>query len=221
MIIRLGVVVVLIAAGLLTLQWLRPPAFNPEPYRSNAVAGATDWPAAAQLSETPVLPADADIPVKSEDAGTDSSPVTPAAPRLDATAVDSLRQTRNGDPRSPVIGNDERQRALPADGLRDNYDDYQQWQGQQKLAGYSRYITAANEKLAQIDQHLAWGAQNGVSEQQLAAAREKRQRLAQTRDDLLTQYPDLAPAAKEDMAVIEGAADRDHTTPAQDSERQE
>ena len=119
---------------------------------------------------------------------------TPAgtAQTLNSEAISSLRRTRQGDPRAPRIGKDHRLRDAASDELRDNYGDYRAWQQQQRLAGYARYVAAANEKLAEMDAHLRWGESNGVSQADLAAGREKRQRLADARDTLLHDYPTLA-----------------------------
>ncbi|MDF1822814.1 MAG: hypothetical protein P1U64_14635 [Alcanivoracaceae bacterium] len=229
---RTGAVILLVAITTALLLWQRgqevPATRAADPMHTPELAA----PSSTELSLAPAPDSTADdrpTPANDADNWGVTQPSAPGPGSLNTDAVNALRATRQGDRRAPTIGSDERNRPLASDDLRANYADYQQWQHQHRLAGYARYLSAANEKLARIDEHLVWGAQNGVSEQDLAAAREKRARLAQSRDQLLQDYPALAaadtdtlePVSDEGIGQPQEAGEDDGTDTAGESEGQE
>ena len=193
MMVRTAAAVVALALALLAWR-LDAPATPGTASADGAGATVSEAPVASQPVKQPPH-------AQANPAMDDWGVVTPPPPRagrspsdtqsLDTDAISSLRGTRQGDPRAPDIGEDQRLHEAADRSLRDNYDDYRAWQQQRRLAGYARYVAAANDKLAEMDSQLLWGQSNGVSDAELSAARQKRQRLAQARDQLLTDYPEL------------------------------
>jgi|GEM_PF-4105938 len=175
----------ILAAGL--AAWLMP---GQDAGISIGSATATTMPAvvAPTAAHQP-----APVPTRSHDAALEADS-TSAAQRqiLNLEAVQSLRDTLRGDPRAPRIAKDMRQRET--DSPTDSPDTTIQHPLPYQLtqARNARFVFAAAEKLAEIDEQLAWGKQNGVSAEQLRRGEEKRARLAAARDRLLENDPTLA-----------------------------
>ena len=112
---------------------------------------------------------------------------------LNGDAIASLRSTRKGDPRAPAIGKGP-ERIRPDAATLANPERYQDWQRATREARYAGYLKAADQRLQEIDQQLAWGRDNGVPHHALAEGQEKRQRLKSARDTLAGDYPHLVPA---------------------------
>ena len=115
---------------------------------------------------------------------------------LDKAAIDHLRATLDGDDRAPPIAADVRSyRPAPAEAMA-NPAAYAHYQHDQKMAHYATYVFAAQQRLEEIDKQMSWGKENGVSDEQLKMAQEKRDHLARARERLLDDYPDLKADAK-------------------------
>ena len=117
--------------------------------------------------------------------------INPSVGTLDMAAIDHLRTTLDGDERAPPIAADVRRyQPAPAEALA-NPAAYARYQHNQKMAHYATYVFAAQQRLEEIDKQLVWGKDNGVSEEQLKMAQEKRDHLARAREQLLHDYPRL------------------------------
>ena len=121
---------------------------------------------------------------------------TDADAPLNSEAVASLRNTRAGDPRAPTIGTSPSREAPDAETL-ESPARYQDWQQANREARYASYLKAADQRLQEIDQQLAWGKANGVTEASLTEGEEKRQKLQAARDRLAGDYPHLVAARPE------------------------
>ena len=189
MIWRAGGAITLLAAALLYARLHVPHPAADMSAAPRPVDSASGLPAASS-SVAPASPAGAtntDWPL----AEPLRTPVSDPIASLDNHAIASLRATRGGDPRAPEIGEAEPYARADAH-TRADPDRYQAWQKSRREANYADYLRASQARLVEIDAHLAWGQQNGVSDEQLRAGREKRDRLAKVRKQLAEDYPHLA-----------------------------
>ena len=109
---------------------------------------------------------------------------------LNNAAITSLRQSRESDPRAPAIGQSH-DRIAPDTATLESPALYQNWQQANREARYASYLLAADQRLQEMDQQLAWGRDNGVSDYSLKEGEEKRQKLQTARDRLASDYPHL------------------------------
>lgn len=206
MIWRAGGAIVLLATALVVARVQTPDA---APARAAVPTPVSTAPAQALTAAPHPAPQQTPAAASSDWPEADLAPPAPtplpAQNVLDTSAIASLRATREGDPRAPEIGDAQPYERADANTLADP-GRYQNWQASRREANYADYLRASQARLVEIEAHLAWGRQNGVSDVQLKAGEEKRDRLAAVREKLATDYPHLAEQVANETPAAEDEA---------------
>lgn len=113
----------------------------------------------------------------------------PSGPR--ESAVASLRQgMESGDPRTPPLAPEPRNRDEPSDEELADPDLYQAYEARQRQQVYASFAAAASKKITNLEEMIAAG-RGSATAAQLAEAERKVERLREQRALLLEQHPDL------------------------------
>lgn len=120
-----------------------------------------------------------------------TEPVTP-----DPSAVASLRRGREqGEPRTPPLVENSPLRELPTDEELADPELYLEYEGRQKQQVLASFLKASERKTNELKAAIERAESEGMPEAQLEEGREKLRRLEAMREQLLRDYPELAPAA--------------------------
>lgn len=116
-----------------------------------------------------------------------------AVPVPSAEAVAALRDSmENGDPRTPPLARSEDLREMPtADELADPAL-YQQYEQRQNQKVYASFVTAASEKITELETLIARAEADGLPPEQIEEGRQKLQGLRNQRDEILQTHPEVA-----------------------------
>lgn len=125
------------------------------------------------------------------------------APGDDATSVpvpsdavvSALRDSmKHGDPRTPPLIRSENLRELPSDAELADPDLYQQYEQRQNQKVYASFVTAASQKISDLEAAIARAEADGLPAEQLEEGRQKLEGLRNQRDEILQAHPDVAVA---------------------------
>lgn len=184
----------LLLAGLIAvLLWLR---------QVDVVVGENGAPAVAEDSGytptvVPPLPAaTAQNSASTENANAaiydlDESEMDAWLPRLNSDAIASMQAARiNGDPRAPKLS-PSRPREMPTAAELADEEQYLAYEQRQEKRMYRAFVDASKQKTALIQQYIDQAEAGGISEEEVAFAREKIRKIEEMALKLQQEHPDI------------------------------
>lgn len=110
-----------------------------------------------------------------------------------AETVAALRESmKNGDPRTPPLARSEDLREMPSAAELADPGLYQQYEQRQNQKVYASFVTAANQKITELEAQIARAEASGLPPEQLEEGRQKLEGLRGQRDEILQTHPDVA-----------------------------
>lgn len=168
-------------AGIEVLQ-ADTPAAAPQSLNNNAAAaGATVNKADTAAAES-TAPAFPDL---------DNSELEAWLPRLNSDAVQSMANARvHGDPRAPAV-HASKPREMPTAAELADEDLYLQYEQRQEKRMYRAFVEASKGKVALIQSYIDKAGAGGISDEEVAFAKEKIRRIQAMAEKLQQDNPDI------------------------------
>lgn len=160
-----------------------------------------DTPAAAPQPLTPTVAAQATAVSKTDTAEAenkaatlpdlDNSELEAWLPRLNSDAVQSMANARvHGDPRAPAV-HASKPREMPTAAELADEDLYLQYEQRQEKRMYRAFVEASKGKVALIQSYIDNAEAGGISDEEVAFAKEKIRRIQAMAEKLQQDNPDI------------------------------
>ncbi|MBU2040141.1 MAG: hypothetical protein KKH95_13440 [Gammaproteobacteria bacterium] len=121
----------------------------------------------------------------------DNSELDAWLPRLNSDAIASMQAARiNGDPRAPKLS-PSRPREMPTAEELSDEEQYLAYEQRQEKRMFRAFVEASKQKTALIQQYIDQAEAGGISEEEVAFAREKIRKIEEMALKLQQEHPDI------------------------------